>query len=147
MADPRIPRPAGQPPPLPPRPLVPEPFLDLTEDAPPDTLRIRRDEERPPPLPLTEETARALRRDIVLLREALPTQPALPLPELDGENIQAQPQSVRTRSQHALAMALGTSAAAGVTAILTLLGGIAAKQWPAYAELITSITRALGGGP
>lgn len=144
MADPRIPRPAGQPPPLPPRPLVPEPFLDLTEDAPPDTLRVRRDEQPPPPLPLTEETGRALRREVALLREALPTQPVLPLP---AQPVDTQPQSTRTRAQHALAMALGTSAAAGVTAILTLLGGIAAKKWPAYADLITSITSALGGGP
>ncbi len=134
MADPPrfLPRPAG-PPPLPPRPLVPEPFVDLTADAAPDTLRIRRDEEPPPPLPLTEETARALRRDLVLLRSALPApEPA----ELPAHPEPGGPESLRTATKRALAKRVAKwSGYPVVTFLLPLVGAYVAQRWPQYADL------------
>jgi hypothetical protein len=135
MADPPrfLPRPAGQPPPLPPRPITPEPFLDLTADVAPDTLRIRRDEEPPPPLPLTEETARALRRDLVALRSALP---APETPETPGTPGNLVPESLRTATKRAIAARVGKwSGYPVVTFLLPLVGAYVAQRWPDYAAL------------
>lgn len=67
MADPT------RPPPLPPRPLAPEPFVLVDRDAetPPSGVpRVAPPED--PPLPNVLDIISALRQDIVLLRESLP---------------------------------------------------------------------------
>lgn len=89
---------------------------------------------------------RGLRQDLVLFRDTLPQllQSVQAAPAVPATPV---PPSQRTRARKALAGLIGVSAAAGVTAILTLLGGIAAKRWPAYAELISGVVQALGGGP
>lgn len=134
--------------------MFPYPFRDLTEDAlphpdpMPDTVRTRRDEMPPAALsldelevlreepPLTRGEANSLRQELILLREALPTLPGKTVP----------PVSIRTRSRTALVGLLGTTATAGVLALLTLAAGVAAKLWPQYADLILVIAQALGGG-
>lgn len=95
MADPLTPRLPGQPPPLPPSwPPRPEPHPERGEPFPPDekapdTVRLGFPAARattmlpPPPDLLTESTAALLRQELALtrevVREATPTQPALPI--------------------------------------------------------------------
>jgi hypothetical protein len=124
--------------------------VDLTltpEERAADTQRtVRRDELPPPALdPLTESTAQLLRRELALTRESLPTLPgaSVPVASLSA----GPPPSLRTRSRKALIAAVGVSAAAVLSSGLTVLGGIATKRWPAYADLIQAIVRFFGGGP
>jgi hypothetical protein len=160
MAD--LPRLPGQPPPLPPLPLrqlnaqSPEPFPPAGDDRAPDTLRLGAPLPRPPllppPDPLTEGTAVLLRQELALvrevLREALPTQPALPALDIPATEpallaAMAGPGSIRTRSR-ALVKAIAVTKYGGVV----VLGGLAlrliAKVWPASGQTIESILQALG---
>jgi hypothetical protein len=136
MADP--PRPRTQPPPLPPslRPAPEEPFLDLTDEQP-DTVRTRRDEETPPPLPLTEATARALRRDLLLLRETLPTLPSAPPP------VTLAPPS-KARQAGNLVVGVGKYAAV-VAGVLGLAVQVATIWRPDLVGPLQMLQRLLGG--
>lgn len=149
MADP--PRPSRQPPPLPPLPfrtIEPEPpeveRVDEEEPAP-DTKRsgrARRDETYPPAVdPLTETSAVMLRRELVLLREALPTLPGASVPVLPMLPGSIPPVSIRTRTKRELAAQI--SKGGGKWTLLVGLAAvalpIAAKKFPAYADIITAI--------
>lgn len=146
MADPpRYTRIPGQPPPLPrptlvpqalvpPGPFPPEPFVDLTIEPAPDTVRTRRDEDLPAALPLTEETARGLRRELVLLREALPTLPVIPTTRASVAPVSADPASLRTATKKAIAARLGKySWWSSVSLLLPVIGAYVAQRWPDYA--------------
>lgn len=132
MADPRIPRPPGQPPPLPPRPIVPEPFIN---ELLPDTVRTRRDEMPPPePLPLSEETGYLLRQELVLLREALPTKPET-----------LSPPSKRQQAAKAVSdVAKWTTIAIGVLGVAVQ---IAAMFRPDLVGPLQTVIKLLGGTP
>lgn len=138
MADP----PRKQPPPLPPRPLVTEPFVDLTAEPQPDTVRTRRDEMPPPHLsqnpgeleepPLTRREASSLRQELILLREALPTRP---------ESL--SPPSKRQQATRAL-LDVGkyTAIVAGVLGLVTEV----ARIWrPDLVGPLETLRRLLGG--
>lgn len=131
MADP----PRKQPPPLPPRPLVPEPFVLLNADPAPDTVRTRRDEMLPPePLPLSEETGYLLRRELVLLREALP-------PTRDT----LSPPSKRQQATKAMSdVAKWTTIAIGVLGVATQ---VAAMFRPDLVGPLQTLLKLLGGAP
>jgi hypothetical protein len=143
MADPpRYTRIPGQPPPLPRPTLVPqgpfppEPFVDLTIEPAPDTVRTRRDEDLPAPLPLTEETARGLRRELVLLREALPTLPTIPVRPTTVAPASGDPASLRTATKKQIAAVVGKySWWSTASFLLTILGAYVAQRWPDYATL------------
>lgn len=112
------------------------------------TRRVPTDSDDPGPKEMAR-LIRGLRQEIVLFRETLPEQIAALVQSAQSSPpvlVTPVPPSQRTAARKALAGAIGVSAAAGVTAILTLLGGIAAKRWPAYADLITGLVQALGGG-
>lgn len=170
MADP----PRQQPPPLPPRPLVAEPFINELAKAgccpfvrsgglhgpdcsdlgrgrctvdigqvtaagkpepQPDTVRTRRDEMLPPePLPLSEETGYALRRELVLLREALP-------PTRDT----LSPPSKRQQAAKAVSdVAKWTTIAVGVLGVATQ---VAAMFRPDLVGPLQTLLKLLGGAP
>jgi hypothetical protein len=140
MADP----PRKQPPPLPPRPLTPEPFALLTADPAPDTVRTRRDEMPPPQLlqnpgeleepPLTRGEAYSLRREIILLREALP-------PTRDT----LSPPSKRQQAAKAVSdVARWTAIAIGVLGVATQ---VAAMFRPDLVGPLQTLLKLLGGAP
>lgn len=135
MADPRIPRPPGQPPPLPPRPIVPEPFVLLNAEPAPDTVRTRRDEMLPPePLPLSEETGYLLRQEMVLLREALPTK---------ADTL--SPPSKRQQAARAVSdVAKWTTLAIGVLGVAVQ---VAAMFRPDLVGPLQTLLKLLGGAP
>lgn len=153
MAEPLTPRLPGQPPPLPDRYAVPVEPYPPADDRAPDTLRLGAPLPRPPmlppPDPLTEGTAALLRQELALvrevLREALPTQPGLPVPSTEPALLAALsgPGSLRTRSRAAVAVLT-----AGKYGGVVLLGGLAlravAKVWPASGHTIEAILQALG---
>ncbi len=145
-----------QPPPLPPE----EPFrsADTPPSGTPTLVGLQRPALPPPPPPssLADSGApspaevarliRGLRQDLVLFRDTLPqllqsVQASPPVP------VTPVPPSQRTAARKALQGLVGVTAAAVITALLTLLGAIAAKRWPAYADLITGLVQSVGGGP
>ncbi len=133
MADP----PRKQPPPLPPRPLTPEPFVNLVADPAPDTVRTRRDEMPPPELeepPLTRGEAYSLRKEIILLREALPT-----------KRDTLSPPSKRQQAAKAVSdVARWTAIAIGVLGVATQ---VAAMFRPDLVGPLQTLLKLLGGAP
>ncbi len=133
MADP----PRKQPPPLPPRPLVAEPFVNLVADPAPDTVRTRRDEMPPPELeepPLTRGEAYSLRKEIILLREALPT-----------KRDTLSPPSKRQQAAKAVSdVARWTAIAIGVLGVATQ---VAAMFRPDLVGPLQTLLKLLGGAP
>ena len=124
-----------QPPPLPrppaeaPKPV--EPFVDLTVETPPDTVRTRRDELPPPPnlvdlLQLVAGLLEVHRQELIYTREVQPTLPALPPPP-------AAPESLRTATKKAVAARLSAGSVLGF--LIPLLGAEVARRWPEYADL------------
>lgn len=133
MADPPRPR-TTQPPPLPPeaRPIPVEPFVDLTAEAPPDTVRTRRDEVPPPPphlvdlLQLVAGLLEVHRQELIYTREVQPTLPVIPTPP-------TAPESLRTVTKKAIAARLSAGSVLGF--LIPLLGAEVARRWPEYADL------------
>lgn len=147
MADllPRPTRPSGQPPPLPSRPLVPEPFVDLTVEPAPDTVRTRRDESIPPAphlgelLQLVAGLLEVHRQELVYTRERAPTLLDLGAVEVDPDGPGALPPvSLRTMTKRQIGKLLGKWSA--LTFLLPVLGGYLVKRWPEYADLVAFVT-------
>jgi hypothetical protein len=140
-------RPSGQPPPLPSRPLVPEPFVDLTVDPPPDTVRTRRDESIPPApslqelLQLVAGLLEVHRQELVYSRARMPTLLDLGAVEVDASapgTGSLPPASLRTVTKRRVAKLLGKWGA--LTFLIPVVGAAVAKRWPAYAELVDVVT-------
>lgn len=138
---PKPPRP--YPPPLPPQPLIVEPF-PLASDEPPRSIRMRStppsgsmllrreveglsDDRRDDP---RDETIREMRQVNIILREKLA---ALSMPNTLPSPV-PPPVSIRTMTKRELAKVSGQWTFLFTVAALAL--PIAAKQWPAYAEII-----------
>lgn len=128
------------PPPLPPRPLVPEPFLPAVDEPAPVSVRLRNTPPDGTPLPRRnaeqshtgplEDTIRELRLTNVLLREKLTASVSLTTPS----PVPIAPVSLRTMTKRELAKVGGKWTILLTVAALAL--PIAAKKWPAYADII-----------
>lgn len=123
---------------------MPEPFIDLTAEPQPDTVRTRRDEMPPPHLsqnpgeleepPLTRREASSLRQELILLREALPTRP---------ESL--SPPSKRQQAAKAVGdVARLTTIAIGVLGVATQ---VAAMFRPDLVGPLQTLLKLLGGAP
>ena len=109
----------------------------LLTDELPDTVRTRRDEMPPPELeepPLTRGEATLLRRELILLREALPTRPDT-----------LSPPSRRQQAAKAVSdVAKWTTIAVGVLGVAVQ---IAAMFRPDLVGPLQTLLKLLGGAP
>ncbi len=134
-----------RPPPLPPRPIVPEPFVDLTETPEPQSTRmrstppsgsllLRREVERLSEDPKDAEI-RDLRMTNVLYRERLAAvQASMPN---TAPSAAPAPLTLRTMTKRELAKVGGKWAT--VIAVAALALPVIAKRWPAYADLVAFV--------
>ena len=125
------------PPPLPPRPIVPEPFRRV-DSAPP--LAVDRNAVTPPSggVPIYDPDPRdgmirEMQQTIALLREQLDQGPDTPAPV-------TRP-SVRARKAQA-AKLLGKWV--GLLALLPLVGAGVAKKWPEYSGIVDLVLQLVG---
>lgn len=137
MTDPKPPRPEVFPPPLPgsldgepfpPAVDLPPPAFRMRSTPPSGSLLLNKEVLRPSEESPQEQIIRELRQTTVLLREKLAAAAVAPSP------VPPAPVSIRTMTKRELAKVGGKW-----TFLLTLLAlalPIAAKKWPAYADLI-----------
>lgn len=126
-----------RPPPLPPRPIVPEPFRRVDSARP---LAVDRNAVTPRDGSVAVLDAdprdgmiRDLQSQLVLLREGLDQGPETPIPL-------TRP-SVRVR-RAAVAKSLGKWAA--LLTLLPLVGGVVAKRWPEYSGIVDLVLQLVG---
>lgn len=130
---------AKLPPPLPPRPLVAEPFL-LADSEPPPAIDRSADTPRSGGVPVydpdpRDQIIRDMQAQLVLLREQLDTNSSPP-PTRPSERVR--------RAQKAKAVAVFGSKWTIAAFLLPIAGAAVAKHWPGYADLIDAVLGGLG---
>jgi hypothetical protein len=131
---------AKLPPPLPPRPIVPEPFLPAKSEPPAVDRDRDRDTPRSGGVPVydpdpRDQIIRDMQAQLALLREQLDTTSSPP-PTRPSERVR--------RAQKAKAVAVFGSKWTIAAFLLPIAGAAVAKHWPGYADLIDAVLGGLG---